>query len=79
MHVTVMPPRAGGTGYVIARDQPSFSFATADGSWVDFLRSWKEAIQFTTPGEAIRFAEANGWTVMNKKDGETLIDVRTGR
>ena len=79
MNVTVMPPRAGGKGYVIARDQPSFSFSTADGSWVDFLRSWKEAIQFTTPGEAIRFAEVHGWTVMNKKDDETLIDIPTGR
>ena len=79
MKVTVMPPRTEGRGYVIVRDKPSFSFATADGSWVDFLRSWKEAMQFTTPGEAIRFAEAHGWTVMNKKDDETLIDVPTGR
>lgn len=78
MYVVVIPPREVGRGYVIARDQPSFSFATADGLWVGFLKSWREAIQFSTQRDAIEFAETHGWTVMNKKDDDSLIDVPTG-
>lgn len=79
MYVAVIPPGVGGNrGYVISREQPSFSFATEDGTWVDFLRR-TEAIQFVTAKDAIEFAEMHGWTVMNKKDNDSLIDVPRDR
>ena len=82
MQVTVIPPDIPGSnreGYIIGRDQPSASFATEDGTWVDFLRSRTQAVQFETAGAAIQFAEARGWTVINKKDDNSLIDVPTDK
>ena len=80
MLVTVTPPGVGGRKrYMICRDQPSFGFATEDGTWVDFLRSAAEAVQFLSATDAIEFAQMHGWTVMNKKDDDTLIDVPRDR
>lgn len=79
MLVAIIPPGVSGSqGYMISRDRPSMSFATEDGGWVDFSKRFN-AVQFATARDAIQFAERRGWTVMNKKDGNSLIDVPRDR
>jgi nucleoside 2-deoxyribosyltransferase len=79
MLVTILPPGIGGNqGFMIARDRPSFAFATEDANWVDFTNKY-EAVQFLNAGDAIEFAEMQGWTVMNKRNSTSLVDVPMDR
>ena len=82
MYVVVIPPNIMGNGsYIINRDTPSNDFATASGTWVDssrdMSRGFRDAMQFNNARDAIAFAESHGWTVMNKKDGNSLVNVPT--